>query len=92
MAQKQKLDFDPADAYPVTEQAPAQDDKQAAVVGDASHEDSPVRTSRPDVPIAASMAGGVGQHRPPDPDKFDRDGRPLGPVEVADNEPDEPRG
>lgn len=87
MAQSKKssLDFDPADAYPVTHEAPAQDDQQAAVVGDASHDDSPVRTSRPDVPIAAVMAGGVGQHRPPDPDKFDRDGRPIGEIQVADN-------
>jgi hypothetical protein len=55
--------FGPDEAYPVTEQAPAQDDQQAAVVGDAGHEDSPVRTARPDVPIAAVMAGGVGRHR-----------------------------
>lgn len=78
-------EFDPSEAYPVTDQAPAQDDQTAAVVGDASHEDSPVRTARPDVPIAAAMAGGVGQHRPPNPDEFDRDGRPIGDIKVADN-------
>lgn len=74
------------ETYPVTEQAPAQDDKVGAVIGDASPEDSPVRTQRPDQPIAAVMAGGVGEHKPADPEKFDRDGRYIGPVEVADNE------
>jgi hypothetical protein len=74
------------EAYPVTEEAPAQDDQVVAVIGDAGPEDSPVRTQRPDQPIAAVMAGGVGSHKPADPDKFDRDGRYIGPVEVADNE------
>jgi hypothetical protein len=31
------------------------------------------------------MAGGVGSHKPPDPDLFDRDGRYKGDVTVADN-------
>jgi hypothetical protein len=51
--------------YPVTTEAPAQDDKVGAVIGDAGPEDSPVRTQRPDQPIAAVMAGGVGSHKPP---------------------------
>lgn len=73
------------EVYPVTTEAPAQDDKIGAVVGDAGPEDSPVRTQRPDQPIAAVMAGGVGEHKPPDLDKFDRDGRYKGDVTVADN-------
>lgn len=73
------------EVYPVTHEAPAQDDKVGAVIGDASPEDSPVRTQRPDQPIAAVMAAGVGEHKPPDPDKFDRDGRYKGAVELADN-------
>lgn len=87
MAEKKKDDEFTAEAvYPVTHQAPTADDQQAAVVGDAGHEDSPVRTARPDVPIAAVMAAGVGEHHPTDPEEFDRDGRPVGPIEVADNE------
>lgn len=81
-----KDEFSAEEAYPVTEDAPKQDDKVAYVVGDAEHEDPPVRTARPDTPIAASLAAGAGEHRPPDPDQFDRDGRPKGEVEVADNE------
>lgn len=82
-AQKEALS---EETYPVTEEAPAQDDKVGAVIGDAGPEDSPVRTQRPDQPIAAVMAGGVGEHKPADPDLFDRDGRYVGPVQVADNE------
>lgn len=85
MAKKDEK-FDASETYPVTREAPAQDDKQSAVTGDAGPEDSPVRTQRPDQPIAAVMAGGVGQHRPPDSDQFDRDGRFIGDVKVADNE------
>ena len=78
-------DFDPRIGGAVTEEAPAKDDQVAAVTGDASHEDSPVRTSRPDVPIAAVMAGGVGAHRPPDPEIYDSAGRYKGSITVADN-------
>lgn len=81
-------DYDPRIGGPVTEEAPAKDDQVAAVTGDASHEDSPVRTSRPDVPIATVMAGGVGRHLPPDPEIYDEMGRYRGPVKVADNTPD----
>lgn len=69
----------------VTDEAPAKDDQIGAVTGDASSEDSPVRTARPDVPIAAVMAGGVGEHRPTDSKVHDRDGRYVGDVTVADN-------
>jgi hypothetical protein len=81
-AQKEALE---TETYPVTDEAPAQDDKVGAVIGDAGPEDSPVRTQRPDQPIAAVMAGGVGEHKPADPDVFDRDGRYRGDVTVADN-------
>ena len=76
------------EVYPVTDQAPARDDQIGAVVGDAGPEDSPVRTQKPDQPIAAVMAGGVGEHKPPDSDEFDRDGRYTGKVTVADNTED----
>jgi hypothetical protein len=82
---KKDDDLGPEVAYPVTHTAPKEDDKVAYVVGDADHEDAPVRTARPDVPIAAVLAAGAGEHKPPDPDKFDRDGRPKGDIEVADN-------
>ncbi len=82
-AQKDKVDE--ADVYPVTEAAPSQDDKVGAVIGDASPEDSPVRTQHPDKPVAAVMVGGVGSHKPVESDKFDRDGRFVGDVELADN-------
>ena len=83
---KEKDQFAPEEAYPVTDEAPSQDDKVGAVIGDAGPEDSPVRTQRPDQPIAAVMAGGVGEHKPPDPEQFDRDGRYIGDVKIADNE------
>lgn len=35
-----------------------------------------VRTARPDVPIAQTLVAGAGEHTPPDPDEFDKDGRP----------------
>lgn len=44
--------------------------------GDAEPEDPPVRTTRPDVPIAVSSATGAGKHMPPDPEKYMPDGRP----------------
>lgn len=71
------------EVYPVTTETPAKDDQVAYVVGDAGHEDSPVRTARPDVPIAAVLASGAGEHKPADPDVYDRDGRPLA---VADGD------
>lgn len=38
--------------------------------------DPPVRTDRPDVPIAQVLASGAGEHTPPDPDEYDAEGRP----------------
>ncbi len=39
-------------------------------------EDPPVRTGRPDTPIAQVLTAGAGAHTPPDPDEFDKEGRP----------------
>jgi hypothetical protein len=39
-------------------------------------EDPPVRTTRPDVPIAVALASGAGEHTPPDLEKYTPDGRP----------------
>jgi hypothetical protein len=46
------------------------------VPNDAQPEDPPVRTTRPDVPIAVSLASGAGEHMPPDPERYTPDGRP----------------
>ena len=46
-------------------------------VSDADIEDAPLRTGRPDVPIAVSLASGAGEHLPPDHTKFGPDGRPI---------------
>lgn len=42
---------------------------------DTEHEAPPVHTSRPDTPIAQTLAAGSGEHTPPDPAVYDRDGR-----------------
>ena len=47
-------------------------------ISDAEMEDDPVRTGRPDVPVAVTLATGAGAHTPPDPDKVAPDGRPTG--------------
>jgi hypothetical protein len=65
-----------ADGPILTAEPPAEADKSSyAGPGDAEAEQPPVRTTRPDVPIAVSMATGAGQHVPPDPDKYDAEGR-----------------
>jgi hypothetical protein len=51
--------FDTDEVYPVTTEAPAQDDKVGAVIGDAGPEDSPVRTQRP----GPADRGGHGRRR-----------------------------
>ena len=52
------------------------DKTSAPVNNDAQPEDPPVRTTRPDVPIAVALATGAGQHEPPDPEKYTPEGRP----------------
>ena len=37
---------------------------------------APVSTQEPDVPIAQTLAAGAGEHTPPDPEVFDKEGRP----------------
>src|SRR4029077_9086185 len=60
----------------LTAEPPAEADKSSyAGPGDAEAEQPPVRTTRPDVAIAVSMASGAGEHQPPDPDKYDEMGR-----------------
>lgn len=52
------------------------DKTSSPVPNDAKAEDPPVRTTRPDVAIAVSMATGAGQHEPPDLDEYTPEGRP----------------
>jgi hypothetical protein len=59
-----------------TEPPKKADQTSSPVPNDAELEDPPVRTTRPDVPIAVSLATGAGQHEPPDPKKYHPDGRP----------------
>jgi hypothetical protein len=52
-----------ASAGTVTETTPAKaDETSAPVPNDAQLNDPPVRTNRPDVPIADSLAAGAGAH------------------------------
>lgn len=82
MADKAKIDDNE-----ITEVAPAQADKTSAPVhNDADANQPPVRTNRPDVPIARTLAAGAGAHEgrsldhevdgvPVDADGLDADGR-----------------
>lgn len=74
----------------VTEATPAEADKTSAPGnGDAKANQPPVRTNRPDVPVADVLASGAGAHEgreltsevdgvAVDADGFDRDGRFVG--------------
>ena len=74
----------------VTTETPAEADKTSnAVPNDAKANQPPVRTNRPDVPIAQTLAAGAGAHEgreldhevdgvPVDSDGLDRDGRYIG--------------
>lgn len=60
-----------------TEKTPAEADKSSLPNAmDAKPEDPPVRASKPDTPIAQTLTAGAGEHTPPDPDEFDKEGRP----------------
>ena len=60
-----------------TEKTPAEADKSSLPNAmDAKPEDPPVRAAKPDTPIAQTLAAGAGEHTPPDPEMFDKDGRP----------------
>jgi hypothetical protein len=61
-----------------TEVMPAEADKSSLPNAmDAKPDDPPVRAAHPDVPIAQVLAAGAGEHMPPDPKKFDPEGRPV---------------
>jgi len=60
-----------------TTRTPAEADKTSLPNAmDAKSEDPPVRASKPDTPIAQTLAAGAGEHMPPDPAEFDPAGRP----------------
>ena len=77
----------PVGVTSITTATPAEADKTSNPVGnDAKSNQPPVRTDRPDVPIAQVLAAGAGAHEgrelthevdgvPTDADGFDRDGR-----------------
>jgi hypothetical protein len=44
---------------------------------DTNPEAPPLHTGRADVPIAQALSAGAGQHTPPDPKKFDKEGRSI---------------
>jgi hypothetical protein len=67
-----------------TTETPAEADKSSLPNAlDAKPEDPPVRASKPDTPIAQTLAAGAGAHTPPDPDVYGPDGRPLPPDSEA---------
>jgi hypothetical protein len=79
MANKDKIDEAgaPAGVQSVTTETPAKADETSnAGANDAKANQPPVRTSRPDVPIAQSLAAGAGAHeaRELDEDGLDADG------------------
>ena len=60
-----------------TKVTPAEADKTSLPNAmDAKPEDPPVRASKPDTPIAQTLAAGAGAHTPPDPAEYDSEGRP----------------
>jgi hypothetical protein len=60
-----------------TEVTPAEADKSSLPNAmDAKPEDPPVRAAKPDTPIAQTLTAGAGEHTPPDPAEFDKEGRP----------------
>ncbi len=60
-----------------TEVTPAEADESSLPNAmDAKPEDPPVRASKPDTPIAQTLAAGAGEHMPPDEAEFDKEGRP----------------
>ena len=72
----EQVEGDGVVAPPVAELKQA-DAVSGPTVVDAEVEDYPVRTGRPDQPVAVTIASGAGAHTPPDPEVYDVDGRPL---------------
>jgi hypothetical protein len=66
-----------------------EDDKHHAVHGDAELHDPPLRTPRPDVPIAQRLADGAGKHTPGDLEDFNDEGRFVGQTDAAFVKPGE---
>ena len=65
-----------AGSVTVTHETPADADKTSAPnANDAKPNEPPVRTSRPDVPIAQSLGSGAGAHKPVDDPNIGADGR-----------------
>ena len=68
----------PPNVQSTTEEMPAEADKSPLPnANDAKVDDPPVRSGKPDVPIAQVLAAGAGEHTPPDPKEYGPDGRPL---------------
>jgi len=60
-----------------TTETPAEADESSLPNAlDAKVNDPPVRSGDPDIPIAQTLAAGAGEHTPPDPKLFDKEGRP----------------
>lgn len=67
----------PPTVQSTTTATPAEADKSPLPNAmDAKPEDPPVRASKPDTPIAQTLAAGAGEHTPPDPKVFAPSGRP----------------
>lgn len=82
MANEKKIkegdDVSVAAVQSVTEVTPAEADKSPLPNAmDAKTDDPPVRSGKPDIPIAQVLAAGAGEHTPPDPKEYGPDGRPL---------------
>lgn len=61
-----------------TEEVPAKADESSYPgPNDAEIDQPPVRTHRPDVPIAQTLVAGAGEHQPPDPKEVDAQGRAI---------------
>lgn len=66
----------PATTVTTTDVTPAEADKTSAPnANDAKANQPPVRTNRPDVPIAQVLTSGAGAHTPPDDPHIGSDGR-----------------
>lgn len=60
----------------ITEATPAEADRSPLPNAmDAKTDDPPVRSGKPDVPIAQVLAAGAGEHTPPDAKVYGPDGR-----------------
>lgn len=84
---KKDIDTDAAGlgVHSVTTATPAEADKTSVPNAlDGKANDPPVRTNRPDVPIAQVLAAGAGAHLPPDDPHIGRDGRYYANLEDAE--------